>query len=96
MKKIITLIMASVLSISLFAEKLYVCTNAEFVPYEYLKSMKTLKTLDKITDNYPGASIALKKGSLEKVEKINKILENLKNTNEYNNLVIKYFPEKNN
>ncbi|MCQ8212834.1 hypothetical protein NON08_09910 [Cetobacterium somerae] len=40
--------------------------------------MKTLKILNKITDNYPGASIALKKGSLEKVEKINKILENKK------------------
>ena len=69
---------------------------ADKTGYEYLRSMKTLKILDKITDNYPGASIALKKGSLEKVEKINKILENLKNTDEYNNLVIKYFPEKNN
>ncbi|MGL5620822.1 transporter substrate-binding domain-containing protein, partial [Cetobacterium sp.] len=40
MKKIITLIMASVLSVSLFAEKLYVGTNAEFVPYEYLENGK--------------------------------------------------------
>lgn len=40
MKKIITLIMASVLSISLFAEKFYVGTNAEFVPYKYLENGK--------------------------------------------------------
>lgn len=64
--------------------------------YEYLKSMKTLKILDTVIDNYPGASIALKKGSPEKVEKINEILEGLKNTDEYNDLAKKYFPEKNN
>lgn len=69
---------------------------ADKTGYEYLKSMKTLKILDKIVDNYPGASIALKKGNSEKVEKINKILNSLKNTDEYNNLVIKYFSEKNN
>ncbi|MGL5703163.1 MAG: transporter substrate-binding domain-containing protein [Cetobacterium sp.] len=67
---------------------------ADKTGYEYLKSMKTLKILDKVVDQYPGASIAFKKGSQDKVEKINKALNELKDTSEYNNLVFKYFPEK--
>ncbi|MGL5623480.1 MAG: basic amino acid ABC transporter substrate-binding protein, partial [Cetobacterium sp.] len=40
MKKVMILIVAGILSVSLFAEKLYVGTNAEFVPYEYLENGK--------------------------------------------------------
>jgi polar amino acid transport system substrate-binding protein len=67
---------------------------ADKTGYEYLKSMESLKILDRILDQYPGASIALKKGSPDKVIKINEALETLKNDKEYNDLVIKYFPEK--
>ncbi|MGL4651902.1 transporter substrate-binding domain-containing protein [Cetobacterium sp.] len=67
---------------------------ADKTGYEYMKSMKNLKILDKVVDQYPGASIAFKKGSDDKVDKVNKVLAELKDTSEYNNLVFKYFPEK--
>lgn len=60
----------------------------------YLDSMKNLKVIDTIIDNNPGASIALQKGDTIKTEKINKALDELKNTDAYNNLVKKYFPEQ--
>ncbi|MGL5710129.1 MAG: transporter substrate-binding domain-containing protein, partial [Cetobacterium sp.] len=40
MKKFLFLLMSGVISTSILAEKLYVGTNAEFVPYEYLENGK--------------------------------------------------------
>lgn len=61
---------------------------------EYVKSMDGLKVVDTIKDEYPGASIAFRKGSKEYVEKINNALNELKDSKEYDDLVKKYFPQK--
>lgn len=60
----------------------------------YLKSIDGIKIVDTIKDDIPGASIAFKKGSTTLVQEINEALNNLKGSEEYNNLVIKYFPDK--
>lgn len=61
---------------------------------EYVKSIENIKIIDTIQDKVPGASIAFKKGSKKTVEDINNALLQLRDSNEYNNLVKKYFPNK--
>lgn len=61
---------------------------------EYVKSIGNIKIIDTIQDQFPGASIALKKGSPDLVKKLNNALSKLRGSKEYSNLVKKYFPDK--
>lgn len=60
---------------------------------EYMQTLKGLKVIGSIIDKTPGESIAFRKGDTEKVEKVNKVLDELKDSPEYIELQKKYFPE---
>lgn len=59
---------------------------------EYLKNLKGVKEVDIIIDTNPGASIAVRKNEIVLAEKFDKIIEELKNSGEYEILKEKYFP----
>ena len=51
MKKIITILMLILSALSFAAKKLYVGTNAEFKPYEYLENNDILKEIKEEFNN---------------------------------------------
>ncbi|MGL6063937.1 MAG: transporter substrate-binding domain-containing protein [Fusobacteriaceae bacterium] len=69
---------------------------ADVSAVNYLKNMKGLKTIDKVHDLTPGASIGFIKGETVLVEKVNQALINIQNSGKYDVLYNKYFPKGHN
>lgn len=61
---------------------------------EYLKTMKGIKKIDVVEENFPGASIALRKGETELAEQINQAILKLDSNGVYIEILKKYFPDK--
>lgn len=61
---------------------------------EYLKTMKGIKKIDVVEENFPGASVAFRKGNTEMAEKFNKALLELDAEGKYLEILKKYFPDK--
>lgn len=60
---------------------------------EYLKNFSKVKRVDILVDEQPAASIAFRKGSDELVNKVNKVIIELRDNGEYLELLEKYFPQ---
>lgn len=61
---------------------------------EYLKTMKGIKKIDVVEENFPGASIALRKGETELAEQINQAILKIDAEEKYLEILKKYFPDK--
>lgn len=61
---------------------------------EYLKTMKGIKKIDVVEENFPGASIALRKGGTELAEQINQAILKIDAEGKYLEILKKYFPDK--
>ncbi|MDD7262299.1 MAG: basic amino acid ABC transporter substrate-binding protein [Fusobacterium mortiferum] len=61
---------------------------------EYLKTMKGIKKIDVVEENFPGASIALRKGETELTEQINQAILKIDAEGKYLEILKKYFPDK--
>jgi polar amino acid transport system substrate-binding protein len=61
---------------------------------EYLKTMKGIKKIDVVKENFPGASIALRKGETELAEQINQAILKIDAEGKYLEILKKYFPDK--
>ena len=61
---------------------------------EYLKTMKGIKKIDVVEENFPGASIALRKGETELAEQINQAILKIDAEGRYLEILKKYFPDK--
>ena len=61
---------------------------------EYLKTMKGIKKIDVVEENFPGASIALRKGETELAEQINQAILKIEAEGKYLEILKKYFPDK--
>lgn len=61
---------------------------------EYLKTMKGIKKIDVVEENFPGASIALRKGETELAEQINQAILKIDAEGKYLETLKKYFPDK--
>lgn len=61
---------------------------------EYLKTMKGIKKIDVVEENFPGASIALRKGETELAEQINQAILKIDAGGKYLEILKKYFPDK--
>lgn len=61
---------------------------------EYLKTMKEIKKIDVVEENFPGASIALRKGETELAEQINQAILKIDAEGKYLEILKKYFPDK--
>ncbi|MGO5428004.1 basic amino acid ABC transporter substrate-binding protein [Fusobacterium mortiferum] len=61
---------------------------------EYLKTMKGVKKIDVVEENFPGASIALRKGETELAEQINQAILKIDAEGKYLEILKKYFPDK--
>ena len=61
---------------------------------EYLKTMKGIKKIDVVEENFPGASIALRKGETELAEQINQAILKIDAEGKYHEILKKYFPDK--
>lgn len=61
---------------------------------EYLKTMKGIKKIDVVEENFPGASIALRKGETELAEQINQAILKIDAEGKYLEIQKKYFPDK--
>lgn len=61
---------------------------------EYLKTMKRIKKIDVVEENFPGASIALRKGETELAEQINQAILKIDAEGKYLEILKKYFPDK--
>ena len=61
---------------------------------EYLKTMKGIKKIDVVEENFPGASIALRKGETELAQQINKAILKIDAEGKYLEILKKYFPDK--
>lgn len=61
---------------------------------EYLKTMKGIKKIDVVEENFPGASIALRKGKTELAEQINQAILKIDAEGKYLEILKKYFPDK--
>lgn len=61
---------------------------------EYLKTMKGIKKIDVVEENFPGASIALRKGETELAEQINQAILKIGAEGKYLEILKKYFPDK--
>ena len=61
---------------------------------EYLKTMKGIKKIDVVEENFPGASIALRKGETELAEQINQAILKIDTDGKYFEILQKYFPDK--
>ena len=61
---------------------------------EYLKTMKGIKKIDVVEENFPGASIALRKGETELAEQINQAILKIDADGKYFEILQKYFPDK--
>ena len=60
---------------------------------EYLKTMKGIK-IDVVEENFPGASIALRKSETELAEQINQAILKIDAEGKYLEILKKYFPDK--
>lgn len=61
---------------------------------EYLKTMKGIKKIDVVEENFPCASIALRKGETELAEQINQAILKIDAEGKYLEILKKYFPDK--
>lgn len=61
---------------------------------EYLNTMKGIKKIDVVEENFPGASIALRKGETELAEQINQAILKIDAEGKYLEILKKYFPDK--
>lgn len=61
---------------------------------EYLKTMKGIKKIDVVEENFPSASIALRKGETELAEQINQAILKIDAEGKYLEILKKYFPDK--
>lgn len=61
---------------------------------KYLKTMKGIKKIDVVEENFPGASIALRKGETELAEQINQAILKIDAEGKYLEILKKYFPDK--
>ena len=61
---------------------------------EYLKTMKGIKKIDVVEENFPGAYIALRKGETELAEQINHAILKIDAEGKYLEILKKYFPDK--
>ncbi len=61
---------------------------------KYLKTMSGLKITDVIYDNDPGESVAVKKGNTKLLEEFNNAFDKVVESGKYNELLKKYFSEK--
>ena len=61
---------------------------------EYLKTMKGIKKIDVVEENFPGASIALRKGETELAEQINQAILKIDAEGKYLEILKKYCPDK--
>ena len=61
---------------------------------EYLKTMKGIKKIDVVEENFPGASIALRKGETELAEQINQAILKIDAEGKYLEILKKYFPDR--
>lgn len=61
---------------------------------EYLKTMKGIKKIDVVEENFPGASIALRKGETELAKQINQAILKIDAEGKYLEILKKYFPDK--
>lgn len=61
---------------------------------EHLKTMKGIKKIDVVEENFPGASIALRKGETELAEQINQAILKIDAEGKYLEILKKYFPDK--
>lgn len=61
---------------------------------EYLKTMKEIKKIDVVEENFPGASIALRKSETELAEQINQAILKIDAEGKYLEILKKYFPDK--
>lgn len=61
---------------------------------EYLKTMKGIKKIDVVEENFPSASIALRKGETELTEQINQAILKIDAEGKYLEILKKYFPDK--
>lgn len=61
---------------------------------EYLKTMKGIKKIDVVEENFPGVSIALRKGETELAEQINQAILKIDAEGKYLEILKKYFPDK--
>ena len=61
---------------------------------EYLRTMEKIKKIDSIIDPKPGASIAFRKSDEKLAKEFSDAIVELKTTQEYSDLVEKYFPER--
>ena len=61
---------------------------------EYLKTMKGIKKIEVVEENFPGASIALRKGETELAEQINQAILKIDAEGKYLEILKKYFPDK--
>ena len=61
---------------------------------EYLKTMKGIKKIDVVEENFPGASIALRKGETELAEQINQAILKIDAEGKYLEILKKYFADK--
>lgn len=61
---------------------------------EYLQTMKGIKKIDVVEENFPGASIALRKGETELAEQINQAILKIDAEGKYLEILKKYFPDK--
>lgn len=61
---------------------------------EYLKTMKKIKKIDMIEDKKPGASIAFRKNDEKLAKEFSDAIIKLKETDYYEGLVKKYFPDR--
>lgn len=61
---------------------------------EYLKTMKGIKKIDVVEENFPGTSIALRKGETELAEQINQAILKIDAEGKYLEILKKYFPDK--
>lgn len=61
---------------------------------EYLKTIKGIKKIDVVEENFPGASIALRKSETELAEQINQAILKIDAEGKYLEILKKYFPDK--
>lgn len=61
---------------------------------EYLKTMKGIKKIDVVEENFSGASIALRKSETELAEQINQAILKIDAEGKYLEILKKYFPDK--
>lgn len=61
---------------------------------KYLENIDGVKICDTVVDKDPGSAIAVKKGNLELIKKLEEGFEKVKKSGKYRELVYKYFPDK--